>query len=60
LNGKLEYALNKQLLFTGIFGYNTDKLTESYFLPDYGVASVELERIRRIPKITSRTAPPVT
>ena len=46
LNGKLEYALNKQFLFTGIFGYNTDKLTESYFLPDYGVASVELERIR--------------
>lgn len=47
LNGKLEYALNKHFLFTGIFGYNTDKLTESYFLPDYGVASVELERIRQ-------------
>jgi TonB-linked SusC/RagA family outer membrane protein len=48
LNGKLEYSLNKQWMLTGLFGYNTDKLTESYFLPDYGVASVELERIRQV------------
>jgi TonB-linked SusC/RagA family outer membrane protein len=54
--GKLNLSLGSDWLLNATVSYDYDKLSESYFIPDYGIASDWLNRINQVSRRLSKSS----